>query len=238
MIEIGDLVLCTVEKIEGTVVFVRVHDIEKDLDGSIVTSEIAPGRIRNIRDYVVPKKRIVCKVLRINSGRNIELSLRRVTQKERKEMLEQEKQEKSYVGVLKGILKEKADEIIKKITEKEKVYDLLQRAKGNPKELEEFMDKKDAEKVLEILNSQKQKIKEIKREIHLTTIKPNGVELIKDLLGNEEAVKNAEIKYISAGRYSIKTKSSNPKEADNQLREIILYVEKEAKKKGMEFSVK
>ena len=54
--EEGDVVLCTVTKIEGTSVFVN---IEGDGEGSIIVSEIAPGRIRNLRDYVLPNKKIV-----------------------------------------------------------------------------------------------------------------------------------------------------------------------------------
>ena len=100
--------MCTVDRIVGTIVFVK---IDGNGEGSIILSEIAPGRIRNLRDYVVPKKRIVCKILRI-SGDRIDLSLRRVTQKEKKELIEQYKQEKSYISVLKSILGEKADKII------------------------------------------------------------------------------------------------------------------------------
>jgi translation initiation factor 2 alpha subunit (eIF-2alpha) len=229
MLEVGDLVLCTVDKIVGTVVFVK---IDENGDGSIVTSEIAPGRIRNLRDYVVPKKRIVCKVLRINQG-NIELSLRRVTMKEKKEVMEQDAQEKSYKGIIKGILKDKAEEVINKIIEKEKIFNFLQEAKQSPELLKNYFNEKDAEKILEILNSQKQKKKEVKKEVHLTTTKSDGIELIKEILKN---IKNAEVKYISAGRYSIKTESTNPKAADNQLREILVYVEKEAKRKGVEYN--
>ncbi len=82
--------MCTVDKIAGTVVFVT---IDGNGQGSIVLSEIAPGRIRNLRNYVVPKKRIICKVLKISRD-YVALSLRRVTQKERKELLNQYKQEK------------------------------------------------------------------------------------------------------------------------------------------------
>ena len=90
MLEEGDIVLCTVDRIVGTNVFVKI-DSEQEKEGVIVFSEIAPGRIRNIRDYVVPKKKIVCKVLRI-SGDRIDLSLRRVTQKEQKELKEKYRQ--------------------------------------------------------------------------------------------------------------------------------------------------
>ena len=110
-LEVGDVVLCTVDRIVGTVVFVK---IEGDGEGSIITSEIAPGRIRNIRDYVVPKKKIVCKVLRI-TGDRIDLSLRRVTPKEQKEVKEQYKQEKSSESILKSVLGDKTSKIIEEI---------------------------------------------------------------------------------------------------------------------------
>src|SRR3989344_2343925 len=98
--EEGEIVICTVDRIVGTVVFVK---IDGNGEGGIILSEIAAGRIRNLRDYVVPQKRIVCKVLRV-SGDRVDLSLRRVTQKERKEIVERDKQEKSYKSILKSIL--------------------------------------------------------------------------------------------------------------------------------------
>src|SRR3990167_2683019 len=133
MIEQGDLVLCTVERIEGTVVFVKVLANGKEIDGSIVTSEIAPGRIRNLRDYVVPKKKIVCKVLRISERGNFELSLRRVTPKERKEVMDAEGQERAYKSILKKILGEKTPEVLKEIQKEESLTDFFQSAKENPK---------------------------------------------------------------------------------------------------------
>ena len=47
-LEEGQLVLCTVTKIVGTIVFVRIEDT--NFEGTITFPEIAPGRIRNIRD--------------------------------------------------------------------------------------------------------------------------------------------------------------------------------------------
>lgn len=229
-LEEGDIVLCTVDRIEGTNVFVN---IEGDGQGIIMTSEIAPGRIRNIRDYVVPKKKIVCKVLKVFDNR-IDLSLRRVTPKEQKEVLEHYSVERSYMSILNTILKEKAEETTKKIQNTGSLYDFFDEVKSNPKKLEEVMNKEHAEKILEIVNAQKQKKFEIKREISLSTIKPNGLELIKEIFSN---VKNAEIKYISAGHYSLKTESSDIKNADNILKNIISDIEKNSKKFGVEFSI-
>ena len=230
-LEEGDVVLCTVEKMVGTVVFVRIED---DREASIIMSEIAPGRIRNIRDYVVPKKKIVCKVLRIRNG-NIDLSLRRVTQKEKKEVLEKEKQEKSYVSILKSVLKEKTDEIVREILKQDNLFPFLEEAKENPKNLEKIAGKTNAEKILEILKTQKQKKAIIKKEFTLTSTEPDGLNTIKEILGN---AKDIEIKYISAGNYSIKKESEDAKSADTQIKDFLSKVEKTAKQKNMIFSVK
>jgi len=231
-LEVGDIVLCTVDRIVGTVVFVK---IDGDGEGNIVMSEIAPGRIRNLRDYVIPKKKIVCKVLRISQQGNIDLSLRRVTQKEKKEIMEQDKQEKSYISILKSVLGKDIEEIIRKISEEEKLFSFLEEAKTNPERLEKIVGKENSKKILEILNVQKKKKTIIKREIRLTTIKPNGLFLIKKILGIFNGINT---KYISAGRYNLEIESEDVKNADKKLSEMISLAEKDSKKLGMEFSVK
>jgi len=230
-LEVGDIVMCTVDRIVGTIVFVKIDD---NGEGGIILSEIAPGRIRNLREYVVPKKRIVCKVLRI-SGNRIDLSLRRVTQKEQKEIKEQYKQEKSYTSILKSVLKNNADEIIKEISKQGRIYEFLQETKQDSKKLEKLVGKKDSEKILKIIDSQKQKKAIIKKEISLTTTKPNGLELIKSIFKN---MTNAKIKYISAGRYVLQTESTDIKTADKNLKEILKNIEKKAKEKDISFAVK
>ena len=229
-LEYGDLVQCIVEKIERVVVFVK---IEGNGEGSIVMSEIAPGRIRNIRDYVVPKKRIICKVLRISPKGNIELSLRRVTPKEKKEVIKQKKQEKSYVSLLKSVLGDKSKEIIQKITKEENIYDFFEDAKKNPKKLKKYLGE-NSEKILDILKAQKQKKIAVKREIKLKSIQSNGLKLIKEIF--KEIPLDA--KYISAGRYMLKAEAENAKIADKKLLEIINNIEKKAKNMKFEFSIK
>ena len=230
-IEEGDVVLCTVDRIVGTNVFVKIED---NGEGCIVFSEVAPGRIRNIRDYAIPKKKIVCKVLRI-SGDRIDLSLRRVTQKEQKEVREKDKQEKSYEKILKSVLGEEQEKkIIKEISKKNKIYDFLQNAKENPEELEKLVGKENVKKIIGILKTQKQKKTILKKEIFLTTTEPNGIELIKNLLG---MIKGTEVKYISSGKYSLKKESEDIKKTDQELTNTLIKLEKEAKKKKVEFSV-
>ncbi len=231
MLEPGDIVLCTVERIERTIIFVK---IDGEGDGSIIISEIAPGRIRNLRDYVVPKKRIVCKVLRVSRG-NYELSLRRVTPKEKKELMEQQKQEKGYASVIKSVLKEKFETIFKEITKEEKLFDFVEEAKVNPKRLEKFVGKGNAEKILEILLSQKQKKATLKKKINVKSNESEGVEIIKEIF---KSIKDANVKYISAGVYSIETEAEDIKKADQKIQEVLKEIEKRAEKFKASFTIK
>jgi hypothetical protein len=68
----NDIVLCTVDKIDGTTVFVILEDGSQ---GAIVTSEIAPGRIRNIREYVSPNKKMVGVSFSILRHRRVDIEL-------------------------------------------------------------------------------------------------------------------------------------------------------------------
>jgi translation initiation factor 2 alpha subunit (eIF-2alpha) len=230
--EEGDMVLCTVDRIAGTVVFVRIEGEERE--GSIILSEIAPGRIRNLREYVIPKKKIVCKVLK-TSGGTISLSLRRVTLKEKKEVMDENNQERSYISILKSVLKEKSEDIITKITKEGKLYDFFEETRKNPKRLEEMIGKEDAKKVLNIILEQKKKRIIIKRTIYLKTQEPNGIYILKNVLENPGEI---EIKYLSAGRYSLKIETEDGKKGEQKVKMFLDEVEKKARETGTQFEVK
>jgi translation initiation factor 2 alpha subunit (eIF-2alpha) len=232
MMEEGDMVLCTVDRIAGTVVFVKIEGEERE--GSIILSEIAPGRIRNLREYVIPKKKIVCKVLK-TSGGTISLSLRRVTLKEKKEVMDAHNQERSYMSILKSVLKEKATSIIDKITKEEKLFDFFEETRKNPKKLEDLIGKENTKKILDIVLEQKKKRTIIKRTIYLKTQEPNGVYIIKNILENPGEI---EIKYLSAGKYSLKIETDDGKKGDQKLKMFLEGVEKKAKEKGVQFELR
>ncbi len=229
--EQGDIVLCQVTKIIGTTVFVDIEGINKQ--GSIVMSEIAPGRIRNLREYVVPKKTIVCKILEIKDDQ-VELSLRRVKEKERKEMLQQVKLEKSYKSIIKSILKEKTKEVIEKIKKTHRINQFLQQAKENPQILYEIIDKENADKIIKILKNQKEKTVQLKKTIQLTTQEPNGLSIIKQILSDQKDVK---IKYIAAGKYSISREDTSLKQADTKIKQLAKEMEKKANSLNAHFKL-
>ena len=92
--EESELVLCTVASVQFHSVSVELDEYGKT--GLIHISEVSPGRIRNIRDFVKEGKKIVCKVLKINQEKGyIDLSLRRVNESEKRRKIDEIKKEQN-----------------------------------------------------------------------------------------------------------------------------------------------
>jgi len=247
--EEGELVICTVKKLLTHCVFLTLDEY-KNIEGMLHISEIAPGRIRNIRDYVKEGKRIICKVLRLNKERNqIDLSLRRVSisarNKKNTEYKQEEKAEK-ILDVVAKKLKTNLENIYKKIGDKLiEEYDSLNIAFQSLIEGKtDFKELKIPEKELKILKETiKEKIKpikiEIKTKLNLKSYKSNGIETIKETLNYAEKLakkNNNEIKieYISAPTYRIILKGPDYKSTEKAMDEIINNTIKFIKEKSGE----
>ena len=228
----GDVVLCTVEKIVGTTVFVKIED---NGQGSIIVSEIAPGRIRNLRDYVVPNKKIVCKILRIGKD-YANLSLRRVVENERKEVLDKCEKEKNSFSVLKSVLSEKASEVAEKIKKESNLSEFLQNCKSSPEKLHIYMTKEQAERVCKIMSEKKEKKVEIKKEFILKSNHSDGIKRIKRVL--DIIVNNGEIKYLAASRFVFSVTAKDFKEANVKMNNAVKEIEKRVKQEQCEFFMK
>ncbi len=226
-----DLLLCTVKNIERAIIFVELPNGEK---GTIIPSEIASGRIRNMREYVVPNKKIVCKVLRCSNG-NIELSLRRVNSKEKKEVMSKYKQEQTSKSALKSILKENYEKISGKILEKyESLFDFLANAREDESLIKEYIPE-EAHKQIKKLTEKKKKFVEVKKILKLKSLKSDGINIIKQILKiNDENIK---ITYISAGKFQINLKGEDYKSLNKKIQELLTDIEKQAKKNSCEFAV-
>ncbi len=223
--EINELVLCTVTS-------VQYHSVAVDLDeyhksGLIHISEVSPGRIRNIRDFVKEKKKIVCKVLRINKEKGyIDLSLRRVNESEKKRKINEIKREQDAVKIIEisaekiGEDSQKLYDKISKIISKDysSLYDFFERiVKGETTLGLLGLDKKDSKIIDEII---KQRIKalevEIKGKLKITTFAPNGIDIIKEALKKAElsAQNKICINYLGSGTYLFIVKGVNYKEVE------------------------
>lgn len=224
-----DLVMCTVKSIEGTTVFVS---IEGNGQGNITMSEVAAGRIRNLREHVSVNKKIVCKVLKILNG-NIQLSLRRVTAKEREEILEHYQKERTALSLLKTVSKN-PEKIIEKIKEKEKLWDFFDKARETPALLEKVMSKEEAQCLAKIFSEKKESEKKAKKTIIVKSTTESGVKDIKEVLD----VKDADISYLGSSQFAVSAKAKDFKEANIKVSAAIEEIEKNAKEKKIYFELK
>jgi len=232
--EEGELVLCTVEKILKTSVFVKVDDYDKI--GILTTAEISPGRIRNIRDFVTPNKRIVCKVLRVDPAKgHIDLSLRRVSLKDRKDLLEEFTREKNALAILGKVITENLNSIVENIKkEHPKLYVFLQSANENPQLFNKFEIKdEDIKKIQDLI---KERIKTKKFEIK-TRLKIEG---IKDINVIKEALKvdnkKVKISYVSAPFYIMEIGGKDYKEINHLKDKLLKEIEEKIEKAGGELT--
>jgi len=241
--EEGEILLGTVDRIVGTNVFIKLDDYGKE--GVMRFSEVSPGRIRNIRKYVVPGQKIVCKVLRVDETKaHIDLSLRRVTTREKKEVLAMHKKEKDASVMLGVVIKDKKhlNELITKIKEKYSLAKFLEEIMAKITEPKEFLilakeigfNEEEAQKLLKLVSEKtKERRVTVKEKISLSSEAGDGVEKIKEVL--REAEKKAEINYMGAPFYSIIVEDKDYKEANKKIKEIIDNIEKKAKELGCEF---
>ncbi|MFA5992425.1 MAG: hypothetical protein WC796_01820 [Candidatus Pacearchaeota archaeon] len=225
----GDLVLCIVRDVVKTTVFVETED---KIPGSINFSEVAPGRIRNIRDYVVPNKIIVCKILDASQN-HLFLSIRRVKGKEKEELLSQYKKVKSIESFIKKVLIEKGEKIIETIRENENIMEFFEEAKQKTELLEKYFTKEEIEKIKPIFKEKKEKEVDIKKGFNLSCKESDGILRIKRILSSYEG-----INYLGSSAFMIKIKSNNPKQTTSLINQMIEQIEKQAKKEKCEFSTK
>ncbi|HIG52160.1 hypothetical protein CXT76_01530 [Candidatus Parvarchaeota archaeon] len=228
--EEDDIVLCTVKRIEKTTVFL---EIEENGEGSMNFSEVSPGRIRNIRDFIAPNKKVVCKILKIRKG-HPELSLRRVTTKEKEEVLEKHKKKTILKNILKTILKEKTEKVIEEIKKDYELYEFLDNARENPELIRDFVNDAEAKELEKILKEKREKEKEVRKIIIIKSKSSSGIEEIKELLDR----KDSEISYLGSSKFSITVKSKEYKSANLKMEKIIGEIKSKAKSLKMFFEVK
>lgn len=229
--EEGDLVLCKVEKVTNTITFVSLPSGQ---EGTIISSEIAAGRIKFMRDYVVPNKQIVCKVLKIE-GDHIHLSLRRVSSKEKKEVMSAFKQSQTINVAFKQILGDKEKEIKEEILKDySNLNDFMSSTKNDESLLKKYIPQDKIESIKKVINKRK-KDHELKLNIKMKCLESDGVKKVKEILNFQN--KNVSVQYISAEHYKLKLTVQDFKEGKKELHNLMEELEKRAKENNCEISI-
>ena len=238
-----EIVLCKVTKIYPNSVFVDL--LEFNDSGMIHISEVSPGRIRNLRDFVSEGRQIVCKVLRINQERgHIDLSLRRVNSMQRRNKLDEVKQELKAENLIKTLgikldrpWKELYRELSRNIFEKYSHLHLCFKdiVSEDVDLIKLGIEKKLADEVKEaVLDKFKPKVISIQGEINIRTYESNGIEKVKkSLVEIDNLSDKINLFYLGAGRYKLIIEDNDYKYAEKNLKKIEKILEKFNDKKSI-----
>jgi translation initiation factor 2 subunit 1 len=232
--EVGDLVIATVETVIDYGAYVKLDEYNKR--GLLHVSEISSSWIRNIRDFVREGQKVILKVLRVDAEKgHIDLSLRRVTKRERIEKIMAWKRERKAEALLRGVA-EKAGLPLEEIYEKagalmEKEYGLYEGFEKVVKEGVGVLTKigvpEDLAKVFAEVAGERIHVKMVKVKgiVELRCANPNGVKIIKDAfenVGKGEKSKDVDIRFyvVSAPKYCVEVMAENYKLAEDVLQRV------------------
>jgi len=244
--EEGELVLCTITNIHFNSVFARIEEFGKQ--GMIHISEVSPGRIRNIRDYVAEGKVVICKILKIDREKgHIDLSLRRVSEGQRRKKasaLKQEQRAEKIIELLAHRTKKDKKLLYKEIAipilvEYEYVFDAFESVSKDELSLDDLNIPKEYKK--ELLGIIKDKIRpkivEITGTSTLQSYESDGVIQIQKVFSEVlEKFPNLSIKYIGGGKYNVRLTADDYKEAEKTLKDVQEKLDGRAKKEHMTYT--
>jgi translation initiation factor 2 subunit 1 len=232
--EVGDLVIATVEEVTDFGAYVKLDDYDKK--GLLHISEISSSWIRNIRDFIREGQKVVLKVLRVDVEKgHIDLSLRRVTKRERIERIMLWKRERKAETLLRSVA-EKTGLSPEEVYEKagapmEKEYGLYEGfekvVKDDTGALTKIGIPEDLATV--IVEIAKERIRvpmvRVKGVIELRTTNPEGVKIIKEAFLNakkSEKSREAKVRFyvVAAPKYCIEVMAENYKNAEAVLQRV------------------
>ena len=243
--EQNELVLATIKKILPYGAFCSLPEY-KDLEAFLHVSEVAPRWIKNIHEFISEGQRLVVKVYHVDRQKNqVDVSLKRVNEEERRRKLEQASLQKRAEKLLQyAIVESKAkltyDEAKKAIEDVfGDVFSCFQSAFEDEKSLDEL--KIPAALKTSIIETAKKNIKkavfEVSGIISLVCHGGDGIERLKQAFGNEgKEGKSVLIHYLGAPRYKISISGESYKQVEKLLSTKIENIKGFAQKNNCDFS--
>jgi translation initiation factor 2 subunit 1 len=224
--EEGEIIIATVSQVTGHGAYVTL-DGYNNMTGFLHISEIATGWIRNIERYVRPKQKAVLKVTRVNKIRGeVDTSLKQVSGEECKsKIIEVKKNDKAatFLDFIKSKLQltdQQVQEIEDRVLQKyDYMYDAFEAVSRKGLDAIQNIDlSPELKKTIEEASKRIPiPLVEISGTMEITSKKPDGIEIIKNILANAEGNKGAAssiITYIGAPRYRIVVIAENFKVAE------------------------
>ncbi len=252
--ERGELVLASVKKVTDHGAYVALEEYDNK-EGLLHRSEISTSWIRNIRHHVREGQKLVLKVLRVNPAkRHIDLSKKRVTKRGRIDKIytfKHERKAETFLRVIAKKIKKPTKELIEKagIPMEEAYGDVYTALEETSRQGQEILTKigipPDIAQPLAELAHEKIRppLVEVKGILQLSTIKPDGVKILKKALraAQKTAVpKTAKIHIyaITPPRYRLKVEAEDYKQAETIIQKASEKAVKTITKTGGEGSFK
>ena len=237
--EVGDLVVVTVTSVVGHGAYVSL-DEHNEKEALLHISEISSRWVRNIRNHVRERQKMVLQVQRVDPSKGqIDLSLRRVTQDDKRKKLEEwKKHRKAETLITAAAAKLKVDvkdfyaKTGTKIVEHYgSLYDGFEAAaKSGAEALHEAGVTKKDSKVLAAIAVDKIVVKgvTIQGEMVITSMAPRGIEDIKETLNETRKIAaehDAEANLYSMGspKYRIEVTAEDYRKAENALDKMVQF---------------
>jgi translation initiation factor 2 subunit 1 len=228
--ENGDLVIATIETVTDYGAYAKLDEYGKR--GLLHVSEISSSWIRNIRDFVREGQKVTLKVLRVDHEKgHIDLSLRRVTKRERIEKVLSWKKERKAEALIRGVAEKlgiTTEEVYQKagiiVEEKYGLYEGFEKAavEGSDALTDIGISQDIAEAFAEVAHERIHvKMVKAKGILEIQCQKPNAVKVIKEVFNKAKAekIKDANITFyvIAAPKYSVEVQAENWKRAEDIL---------------------
>jgi translation initiation factor 2 subunit 1 len=243
--ERGDIVLCTVREITPHGIYVDLDEYD-GMNGFLHISEISTGWVRNIDRVAKVGQKLVLKVVRAEkSRREVDLSLRQVTNEERRNKLIEWKQKEKVMTILSMVKKKlvmddrQFSDIVTKLQDGYgTLYEAFEDAAKRGEKTFASMEFP-PEVVNEMVTAAREKIASPKYEVgsivEMSSNAPDGILQIKKALAsglNASTVAEIKMTYVGAPRYRVRVTADDYKQAEKVMGAVLQKMEESIGKHG------
>jgi translation initiation factor 2 subunit 1 len=234
--ESGEFVIATAVKLEGHGVYVNLDVYGKG--GYVPIGEVASTWVKNIKDFVKEGQKLVLKVIRVDERKgHVDLSIRKVTEREKKDKLIQYKKSKKAEKLLESAAKslnKEYDEAVSTVgipleDHFGDLYSALEAAsvKGPSALSAAGIPENWAKALYEISKDHVEPpVVHVAGVVQICSSKPKGVEDIKKAIAEGKKASNvpgvkAVVTYIGAPRYRLEVTANDYKTAEDIMKQAV-----------------
>jgi translation initiation factor 2 subunit 1 len=248
--EVGDLVICSVQNVKNFGAFVTLDEFQ-GREGFIHVRDVATGWVKYIRDHVREGQKVVCRVLGVDTDKgHIDLSLKQVNDHQRREKVQEWKNEKKAEKLLEMAgskidksLEESYAEVGEKLIEEfGTLYGSFEETASNKEALKSLGVSKEWIGALSSVADESIQLPSVTIDglIEITNPAPDGIDIIRRSLESGLKGEEAEIDihYLGAPRYRITVTAEDYKIAEEELKAAVDRIVDSVKESGGSASFK